>query len=114
METTYIIIGALIIYGSITTYGVINLMRKNELQEDEIDESLKLLDNYETWFESFKQKLNTSYKKIKDIDRLGSFEADDETGFVFKEIFGIMDDIDNHISVDSQPEETKEKTEKYD
>ena len=37
--------------------------------------------------------IGESNSKLKQIDRLGSFEADDETGFAFKELKDIYDDL---------------------
>lgn len=31
-------------------------------------------------------RANNAYKRMKEADRLGSFEADDETGYIFDEI----------------------------
>ena len=39
------------------------------------------------------KKLRDEVSKLKQVDRLGSFEADDETGFAFKELRDIYDDL---------------------
>lgn len=36
--------------------------------------------------------------KIKEVDRLGAFQADDETGFIFKEIDQSIDDLYEFIT----------------
>ena len=45
---------------------------------------------------------------IKDVDRLGSFQADDEVGFIFKEIDQSVDDlytfITRYVNTDTQDE----------
>ena len=60
-------------------------------------------------------RTNNAYKRMKDVDRLGSFEADDETGFIFKEIKKSTTDlnefINKYITNDDSTEE-KEKSEK--
>lgn len=38
------------------------------------------------WIDEFNIRVNYIDDKLKEIDRRGSFEADDETGFVFTEI----------------------------
>ncbi len=53
-------------------YVMWNLMRKTELLE--------------TWVESFTQMIHTVNQELKQIDARGSFESDDETGAIFKQI----------------------------
>jgi len=36
--------------------------------------------------------------KIKEVDRLGAFQADDETGFIFKELDHSIDDLYEFIT----------------
>ena len=53
-------------------YVIWNLMRKTELLE--------------TWIEEFTNTIDSVNNEIKRIDVLGSFESDDETGAIFKQI----------------------------
>ena len=53
-------------------YVIWNLMRKTELLE--------------TWLEEFTTTIDSVNTEIKAIDTLGSFESDDETGAIFKQI----------------------------
>ena len=53
-------------------YVIWNLMRKTELLE--------------TWVEEFTDTIDSVNNEIKAIDTLGSFESDDETGAIFKQI----------------------------
>ena len=53
-------------------YVIWNLMRKTELLE--------------TWVEEFTQFIESVNNELKQIDALGSFESDDETGAIFKQI----------------------------
>jgi hypothetical protein len=71
----------------------INLLRKIESNEDYIDDLEKSNTNYYTFFSELKTKVNNSNSHLKQIDRLGSFESDDETGFIFKEIKDIMNKL---------------------
>ena len=48
---------------------------------------------YYTFFQKLKTQIGESNSKLKQVDRLGSFEADDETGFAFKELRDIYDDL---------------------
>ena len=64
-----IILGVVILTES---YVIWNLMRKTELLE--------------TWIEEFTTTIDSVNNEIKTIDALGSFESDDETGAIFKQI----------------------------
>tara|TARA_R100000322_G_scaffold157938_1_gene118133 strand:- start:347 stop:616 length:270 start_codon:yes stop_codon:yes gene_type:complete len=64
-----IILGVLLI---IESYIVWNLMRKTEMLE--------------TWIEDFNDVIISVNDELKVIDSMGSFESDDETGTIFKQI----------------------------
>ena len=90
MITTIIIISVLLI---ISIYVNINQMRKQESQEDYINDLETSNTEYYTFFQKLKTQIGESNSKLKQIDRLGSFEADDETGFAFKELKDIYEDL---------------------
>tara|TARA_B100000768_G_C11128121_1_gene310536 strand:+ start:194 stop:475 length:282 start_codon:yes stop_codon:yes gene_type:complete len=89
METIQHIILPLIII-CILLYIVWNLIRKLEKLEDNMEEQDEVLDSVES---SIKKAL----ARMKELDRIGSFEADDESGFVFKEIQTALDKLNNEI-----------------
>jgi len=43
-------------------------------------------------------------KQMKEIDRIGSFEADDETGYIFKNIYDIISQLEEYYGTDTQEE----------
>jgi len=59
-------------------------------------------------------RTNKAYKRMKDVDRLGSFEADDETGYIFKEIKAATTDIDEFVKkyITNERTEEEKKSEK--
>ena len=63
------------------SYVIWNLMTKQEMLED--------------WIEDFMQSVEKVDFDLKQIDYRGSFEADDETGIIFKEIKNIIKQLDN-------------------
>jgi hypothetical protein len=81
MITTIIILSIIVVALGFTT---INLLRKNEKQEDILLGYLKYLDN-------ISRIIEVSNEKIKKIDIKGSFEGDDEVGFFFKNIKQIQE-----------------------
>ena len=48
----------------------------------------------ETWVEDFIRTIEKINSDLKQIDYLGSFEADDETGAIFDEIKNIIKQLD--------------------
>ena len=78
----------------ILLYIVWNLLRKVERLEDDVDESNDVIDSSN---KSFKNAL----ARMKEVDRLGSFEADDESGFIYKEIQSALDKLNNEINPDA-------------
>ena len=76
MITAIVILSIIVVVLGFTT---INLLRKNEKQEDILLGYLKYLDN-------ISRVIEVSDDKIKKTDIKGSFEGDDEIGYFFKTI----------------------------
>jgi len=68
---TITIVSVVFIY---TTYNLLNKY------EDSIDKYRDLQNEYK----QFKDELESTYKDMLEIDRLGAFESDDEVGTIFK------------------------------
>jgi hypothetical protein len=66
----------LVVILGFTTY---NLLKKNEAQED-------ILSSYMTYLNKISDIIDVSNKNLREIDSKGSFEADDEIGWFFKNI----------------------------
>ena len=79
-------------------YAVWNLVRKYESLEDEMEFSEKYIN---LAYDSMKR----AYGRMKKIVRLGSFEADDESGYIFNEIKTAMEELNEVYELDA----TKEK-----
>ena len=71
----------------------INQLRKQESQSDYIEDLENSNTEYYNFFQKLKTQIGESNSKLKQIDRIGSFESDDETGFAFKELKDIYDDL---------------------
>lgn len=98
MILTVVILSVLTLLFGYTTY---NLLRKNEQLEDDLNESDKFI-------VSIFDNLDKAYKRMQSVDRLGSFEADDESGFIFDKIKTILEDINNEYNLNG---ETQTETE---
>ena len=74
-----IIITFLSILVVILGYTTFNLLRKNEKAED-------IIVSYVDFFKSLTSQIDTSEKKLDEIDQKGVFSSDDEIGWFFNEI----------------------------
>jgi len=88
-----------IILLSLTTitlgYTTWNLLRKNEAHEDVVEEQEQLLSEIAS-------RVDSSMTRMKEIDRLGSFEADDETGFVFKQMYEVISELEEYYGTQKE------------
>ena len=79
-----VLISSLSVLVVILGFTTFNLMRKNEKQEDILAEYLIYLDR-------LSKTIDVSDKKLKEIDRAGTFRSDDEVGQFFDSIQKIQD-----------------------
>jgi hypothetical protein len=93
----YIIIILVVLLG-ILTFALVNSLRKYEILEGELEATDKLI---ETVYISMQKAL----LRMTSIDRLGSFEADDESGFIFEEIKSAMEVLNNEYNLDGETQE---------
>jgi hypothetical protein len=75
------ILATLVVVLGFTTF---NLLRKNEKQEDIVVSYLEYLDR-------LSRTIEISDKKLKELDRGGVFEKDDEVGVIFQSIVKIQE-----------------------
>tara|TARA_B110000908_G_C9906219_1_gene293262 strand:- start:237 stop:515 length:279 start_codon:yes stop_codon:yes gene_type:complete len=80
MIISIIILSIIVVVLGFTT---INLLRKNEKQEDIVVGYLEYLDK-------ISRVIEISDEKLKKVDIKGSFEGDDEVGYFFKTIKSIQ------------------------
>ena len=92
------IIGLLITLLGVAIFIIVNLFGKLEILEDDIEFSDTLMDSVYT-------SMKNAYARMKSIDRLGSFEADDETGFIFEEIKSAMEQLNDEYNLDGDTQE---------
>ena len=94
MEIIIVILSAIIV---LLLYGIYNLIQKYEALEDEVSQ-------FDTFIELVYTSIRTAYYRMKTIDRVGSFESDDESGYIFKEIKSTMELLNKQFNLDA-PEE---------
>ena len=68
------------VYGLITVFVIVNLLRKVERLED--------------WGEQLATRVSWVQDRFKEIDSKGHFEADDEVGVIFEQIKTTINQLD--------------------
>jgi hypothetical protein len=82
------IISILSVIVVILVYTNYNLLKKNEECED-------IIKSYENYMINLSNTIKFADKKLKEVDRKGSFESDDEVGFFFQQIKYLQEEINN-------------------
>ena len=86
IETVVIsVLSVLVVALAFTT---INLLRKNEKQED-------ILAGYIAYLDQFSRIIEFSDEKMKKIDEKGIFKSDDEIGFMYEQIKDLQKILSN-------------------
>lgn len=81
-----IILLALALIGSL--FANYNLLKNYEQSEEYVE-------NLETWVKEFSKNITEMNQQLKRIDNKGTFEADDEVGYFFKELKNIIEQLNN-------------------
>ncbi len=95
MELLFIVI--LSVSTLLLGYTTYNLLRKNEALEDEVEFS-------ETYIENTYNSMKRAYARLRKVDRLGSFEADDESWYIFDEIKNTIEQLNETYNLDAEEE----------
>lgn len=95
MSLAWWVVSILFILLLVSLYVIRNLVLKNEVQEDLLTEREELISNISS-------HIDDVMNRMKQIDRIGSFESDDETGYVFKEMYDMISELEEFYG--SQPE----------
>jgi uncharacterized protein HemX len=77
----------------ISIFVNINLTKKFEQLDEMAQESIDTLLENEKFLTELRNRIRSQQSYLRQLDRIGSFEADDETGYFFKEMKDIMNDI---------------------
>ena len=94
MEYVIVILSIIIL---VLSYMVWNLLKKSEVTEDELEFS-------QTYIDLAYNSMKNAYERMVRIDRLGSFEADDESWYIFGEIKSAMDELNEVYNLDGETE----------
>jgi hypothetical protein len=97
---------------SISIFVNINLTRKFEKLDDMAQDSVDALLENEKFLTELRNRIRSQQSYLRQLDRIGSFEADDETGYFFKEMKDIMNDIAVYFGENPIDDEKKSIIEK--
>jgi uncharacterized protein HemX len=78
---------------AISIFVNVNLTRKFEQLDEMAQNSVDTLLENEKFLTELRNRIRSQQSYLRQLDRIGSFEADDETGYFFKEMKDIMNDI---------------------
>jgi hypothetical protein len=90
MVITIIVLSILL---SISIFVNINLTKKYEDLETITEDSVDTLLENEKFLTELRNRIRSQQSYLRQLDRIGAFEADDETGYFFKEMKDIVNDI---------------------
>ena len=96
--TEIIVISVLSLSSIVFGFTTWNLLRKNEATEDVIEEQEELIANIAS-------RIDDSMKKMKELDTRGAFEAEDETGTVFKQLYEVIEKLETYYAEETKEEE---------
>lgn len=99
MEIVLVILSLIV---GVCGYVIYNMYTKyNELEKVAMENQEFIL--------AIQKRVMSQRSYLKQIDRAGSFEADDEVGYFFKELKKIINDISSYFEIEQQQEdESKE------
>lgn len=89
----------LVILLAITSFGCFNLTKRVEKYEEQISELETGVGYYQNVVDSVRKQMLDVQARLVEIDIRGSFEADDEVGFVFKEIKSNVEQLNETIKI---------------
>jgi uncharacterized protein HemX len=78
---------------AVSIYVNINLTKKFEKLDEMAQDSIDTLLENEKFLTELRNRIRSQQSYLRQLDRIGSFEADDETGYFFKEMKDIMNEI---------------------
>lgn len=74
-----------------------------------LDKLMVFTETYLMFIANLYFRFRDTHSRLKEVDRRGSFQADDEVGFVFKEILNYTQELDEFIKKYVNQDEKEEK-----
>jgi hypothetical protein len=90
-------------------YVIYNLYQKYETMEQQYDDLSTKSDEDVSFILSIRNRVMSQRSYLKQLDRNGAFESDDEVGYFFKELKKIVNDISLYFDVEDQNETNQQQ-----
>lgn len=90
-------------------YVIYNLYQKYETLEEQYGDLSVKSDEDVSFILSIRNRVMSQRSYLKQLDRNGAFESDDEVGYFFKELKKIVNDISLYFDVEDQSETNQEQ-----
>jgi uncharacterized protein HemX len=91
----------------ISIFVNVNLTKKFEQLDEMAQDSVDTLLENEKFLTELRNRIRSQQSYLRQLDRIGSFEADDETGYFFKEMKDIVNDISVYFGEEPLDDEKK-------
>jgi len=95
----------LVLVSLIQSYVIYNVYQKYEKLETEYDDIFNKSEEDAAFIVSMRRRIMSQRSYLKQLDRRGSFESDDEVGYFFKELKKIINDISSYFDIPTEPDE---------
>ena len=86
----------------VSVYVSYNLYTKYQRLEEISIENAQVAENTQEFLNQIRRRIMSQRSYLKQLDRRGAFESDDEIGFFFKELKKIVDDISTNFEMDGE------------
>jgi len=96
---------------SVSVYINYNLYKKYDVLENLYSDLEKSASEDQSFIVAIRSRVLSQRSYLKQLDKNGSFESDDEVGYFFKELKKIINDISIYFQIEDS-EEDKESTSK--
>jgi Na+-transporting NADH:ubiquinone oxidoreductase subunit NqrC len=103
------IIILLSILSGVLLYTTINLLKKNEAQEDALEQQAAIMASYLEYMDKLSKIIDHSADRLQKLDVNGAFASDDEIGWFFEEVKTIQSRLNKFrlVNINQDAEEKK-------
>ena len=87
-------------------------LKRVEDLENELKEFDSVNSELTQWVTDFQKLTGNVYKQLKSIDERGMFEKDDDVGFLFQDMLGIITEYNRRVNINDNNTIDEKKTQK--
>ena len=98
---------------SVSIYITYNLYKKYDVLEELYSNLEKSATEDQSFIFAMRSRVMSQRSYLKQLDKNGSFESDDEVGYFFKELKKIINDIAMYLELEESDEEKEEVSKKF-